>query len=50
MAGRLKVAAVIVKETFAHPLTKSVIRVNDGNVQVEREDAHEEPEGEHAQA
>jgi hypothetical protein len=36
MPKTLKVAAAIVKETFTHPLTRSVIYVNDGNVTVER--------------
>jgi hypothetical protein len=36
--GRIKLAAAILKETFAHPLTTSLISVDDGNVEIQHLD------------
>jgi hypothetical protein len=36
---KIKMAAAIVKETFTHPLTTSVIRVHGGEIQIERDGA-----------
>lgn len=41
---KLKVAAAIVKETFAHPLKASVIRVEGGEVRIDRGTASSAPD------